>query len=823
MKAYIQFIGQSSPEGPPSIIVHYDSQRYMFNCREGTQRLCVEERVRLSKLRDIYLTRVAWDNIGGMPGMLLTLADAGVKDLTIHGPKNLTHFLVGTRHFIYRTSLALDTNEFNNDNNNNNNNNNATVENRGPLKVTPIHILPDHYSPSGTKRRHNDENAVQDQEYRKSVLRQMFPVGNKSSSVPAHTIEAPCTPRGESKKKKKTSNEKNPDEIAIDMEEDLLDNKKNNNNNNNNNNSNDGTKVYKSGHPLGIDNGKQPQRPMDYLRNPLPRTRPYPVATSYICRGPTLPGKFNPKAAKELGLAPGPNYGRLQRGQTITLDDGRTIEPNQVVGPSSPGHLFMIIDCPDQSYLNNLIHSNAFKQYQQTKEKKDQPCSVIHLIGQDVLEDKRYREWMNLFSPNTEHIISTPDICAQTVLYKAHAYGQVKLSKLDNQIFPVPHYSNIATRKLNDYKDLPKKCIPLSNMLKYNLEPKPGVVKEEHHEFDHDEACKQINRNQEFMESVQKAKKNASTVQLEESFPGDNVEIITLGTGSSIPSKYRNVSATLVKTPENGSIMLDAGEGTLGQMMRRFGHELDKELRQLQCIFVSHLHADHHLGVIQLLTKWAKLNNNDNKKLYVVAPFIFNTWLHEYSGVEPFQFGDKIVMVRNESILTNRYPMKTELEHFEGLKKAIGINKMNAVNVIHCRYAYGLTMDHQTGWKLVYSGDTRPCDNLVEAGKNATLLIHEATLEDSMKAEAIAKRHSTTEEAVEIGQSMNAKYTLLNHFSQRYPKVPSLSKEQSNVCFSFDLMTIPIKRIPVLPKFTETISLLFKEEKEEEENQQIDS
>ena len=102
MKAYIQFVGQSSPEGPPSIIVHYDSQRYMFNCREGTQRLCVEERVRLSKLRDIYLTRVAWDNIGGMPGMLLTLADAGVKDLTIHGPKNLTHFLVGTRHFIYR-------------------------------------------------------------------------------------------------------------------------------------------------------------------------------------------------------------------------------------------------------------------------------------------------------------------------------------------------------------------------------------------------------------------------------------------------------------------------------------------------------------------------------------------------------------------------------------------------------------------------------------------------------------------------------------------------------------------------------------------------
>ncbi|KAI9249682.1 beta-lactamase-like protein [Phascolomyces articulosus] len=670
MKAYIQVVGQSSPEGPPSIIVHYDSQRYMFNCREGTQR------------------------------------------------------------------LSLETNELNDS---------TTVENKGPLKVTPVNILPDQYSPSGTKRRWDDKNAEKDMDYRKSVLRHMFPVGK--SNPPAHTIEAPCTPP--------------------DVKQSNGDNKQ-----------------------------QQKQRSMEYLRNPLPRTRPYPVAISYICRGPVLPGKFNPKAAKDLDIPAGPIYGRLQRGETVTLEDGRKIEPNQVVGPASPGHLFMIIDCPNQTYLNNLIHSDAFKRYQQTKEKGDQPCTIIHLIGQDVLDDKRYRDWMNLFSPTTEHIISTQEICAQTILYKSHAHGQVKLSKLDDQIFPVPHYSNTATRTLKDYTDLPKKCIPLSNMLQYNLEPKPGVAPTEQgrYEFDHKRTSKKIQQNQEYMEAVEKAKKNASTVDTSQVFPGDNVEVITLGTGSSIPSKYRNVSATLVKTPDNGSIMLDAGEGTLGQMMRRFGPRLKDELQQLKCIFVSHLHADHHLGVIQLLTKWAELNQNENKKLYVVAPFIFNTWLHEYSGVESFGFGDKVVMVRNESILTNRYPTNTELEH-----------KMNAVNVIHCRYAYGLTIDHQTGWKLVYSGDTRPCDNLVEAGQNATLLIHEATLEDGMKAEAIAKRHSTTEEAVEVGQN------------QRYPKVPSLSSEQSNVCFSFDLMTIPIKRIPVLPKYTEAISLLFKEEEEQEQ------
>lgn len=90
-------------------------------------------------------------------------------------------------------------------------------------------------------------------------------------------------------------------------------------------------------------------------------------------------------------------------------------------------------------------------------------------------------------------------------------------------------------------------------------------------------------------------------------------------------------------------------------------------------------------------------------------------------------------------------------------------------------------------------------------------------------AEAIAKRHSTTQEAVTVGQNMNAKYTLLNHFSQRYPKLPSLSQEQQNVCFSFDMMSVAIKQIPILPKFTDAIRLLFKEEEEEEKEEEAAS
>lgn len=66
---------------------------------------------------------------------------------------------------------------------------------------------------------------------------------------------------------------------------------------------------------------------------------------------------------------------------------------------------------------------------------------------------------------------------------------------------------------------------------------------------------------------------------------------------------------------------------------------------------------------------------------------------------------------------------------------------------------------------------------------------------------------------------MNARFTLLNHFSQRYPKVPVLSEDQSKVCFSFDMMSIPINKLPLLPKYTKAIQLVFKDEENDEEDE----
>lgn len=89
--------------------------------------------------------------------------------------------------------------------------------------------------------------------------------------------------------------------------------------------------------------------------------------------------------------------------------------------------------------------------------------------------------------------------------------------------------------------------------------------------------------------------------------PGDDIEISTLGTGSAIPSKYRNVSSTVLSIPnlykgQVGEILLDCGEGTLGQMRRKYGADgMYKLYAGLKMIFISHMHADHHLGLHSIL------------------------------------------------------------------------------------------------------------------------------------------------------------------------------------------------------------------------------
>lgn len=101
------------------------------------------------------------------------------------------------------------------------------------------------------------------------------------------------------------------------------------------------------------------------------------------------------------------------------------------------------------------------------------------------------------------------------------------------------------------------------------------------------------------------------------------------------------------------------------------------------------------------------------------------------------------------------------------------------------------------------------CPNLIKLGENCDLLIHEATMDDGRESMAKRKLHSTTSEAIKAGKCMNAKFTLLTHFSQRYSKIPALPKEEANVGLSYDYMEVKLPQLPLLPLFYPCLKVMF--------------
>lgn len=151
---------------------------------------------------------------------------------------------------------------------------------------------------------------------------------------------------------------------------------------------------------------------------------------------------------------------------------------------------------------------------------------------------------------------------------------------------------------------------------------------------------------------------------------------------------------------------------------------------------------------------------------------------------------------------TNESSLLQHARRANAILQSLYIHELKNIRVEHCPQSYGVSIvfapnaNREAVIKVVYSGDTRPCPDLVELGQNATILIHEATFEDVMQEDAIAKCHCTISEAIQSGIDMSSHITLLTHFSQRYTTLPDLpvellSKYQySNILPSFDFMSV---------------------------------
>ena len=268
-------------------------------------------------------------------------------------------------------------------------------------------------------------------------------------------------------------------------------------------------------------------------------------------------------------------------------------------------------------------------------------------------------------------------------------------------------------------------------------------------------------------------------------------------------------------------MLLDAGEGTFGQMFRVYGPAAYDLVRTMSCVYISHMHADHHLGLVRILQVRQQLEPS-GAPLTVIGPAALQRWLQDYCVCQPlrFEFVEAASLVWDSKVAAAVRAGQAALPALPASLARVGLASIRNVPVIHCQNAYGVVLRHGRGWSLVYSGDTRPCPDLVDAGQGATVLIHEATFENTLESEARNKRHSTTDEAIRVGLAMHAGHTMLTHFSQRYPKIPVFEDSFTpTTSIAFDCMTVQLEQLSELPRVLSGIKTVFKSEYKEEEQE----
>eukprot|EP00871_Galdieria_phlegrea_P001110 jgi/Galph1/19/GphlegSOOS_G4862.1 len=535
---------------------------------------------------------------------------------------------------------------------------------------------------------------------------------------------------------------------------------------------------------------------------------------SYVVTMVDIPGKFDPQAAASLKVPKGRLFGQLSRGETVTLPDGVIIQPSQVMSLPTPGPAVVIICCPHIEYVplivstarlgRNSLRLPSHEGYSTT----ERHLCVIHIGTFAVFLDDQYSKWVGSLGDDVTHMLFAQDSEeAPLVFLSQKQFLSFLADTVDSTIFHVPQDTcfadgNMSMQSIGDKiqeKWNNSHLFFSKSLMKYHLAPLSKVGIEEYKLAWDKNSFPETSGDTDKEKSLS-WKMNTTTVDSSPSFAADVGEIIFLGTGAAIPSKLRNVSSIYIHLFNRGGVMLDCGEGTFGQLIQIFGiKEIEQVIKQIKLIFLSHMHADHHLGILRILEYRSKFSVE--QPLVIMGPLELDEWLKAYQLInEPLQY----IFLDNENFVHPQQPIVHYISSTVGLE-------VTTVPVMHCFHAYGIIIkDSLHDWKLVYSGDTLPWEPLIHAGKYATVVIHEATFESGMEDFAKGKAHCTFGQALQVCKAMNAFRIFLTHFSQRYTKFPQVDNVRDpQLMVAFDLMRVNFQYLSQVPRLLPVLCDIF--------------
>lgn len=150
------------------------------------------------------------------------------------------------------------------------------------------------------------------------------------------------------------------------------------------------------------------------------------LSIAYLCKFQDQKGQLDAKKCKELKVPVGPLLGKLKSGQDITLADGRVIKSSEVCEPSVVGERFLVIDC------DTIQNIDTFKKCISSIELKDKIDFVVHLSPSQIIENSRYKMWIETISKRHIYLNSHPKYPTIVDLHK-HQY---LLNNIDPMLFP---------------------------------------------------------------------------------------------------------------------------------------------------------------------------------------------------------------------------------------------------------------------------------------------------------------------------------------------------------------------------------------------------